>query len=91
MKKINLRLGLRKKKLNDKGSTMIIVLIMASFVMILATVVTSTAMVNLKSQPRHSTLLRMRLMRFMRHWERLQWKALTRLMKKKCHTSHQEQ
>ncbi|MDD5829462.1 MAG: hypothetical protein PUD10_09945 [Lachnospira sp.] len=48
MKKINLRLGLRKKKLNDKGSTMIIVLIMASFVMILATVVTSTAMVNLK-------------------------------------------
>lgn len=41
--------NLRKRvKCNNNGSTMVIVLIMLSFVMILATVVTSSTIMNLK-------------------------------------------
>ena len=38
----------RKVKRNNNGSTMVIVLIMLSFIMILATVVTSSTIMNLK-------------------------------------------
>ena len=47
----------RKGKRNNNGSTMVIVLVMLSFVMILATVVTSSTIMNLKMKvaDKHST------------------------------------
>ena len=60
----------KRVKCNNNGSTMVIVLIMLSFVMILATVVTSSTIMNLIHP-------RMQSMRYMLLWDRCHQTALT--------------
>ena len=76
--------NLRKRvKCNNNGSTMVIVLIMLSFVMILATVVTSSTIMNLKMKVANKQSVktfihpRMQSMRYMLLWDRCHQTALT--------------